>query len=140
MENRSAFVTIHVVASGWLGSPKSHNLMRISHEMLCIISAFSIVRGCAVNYEEFKRRLGKAGLSVKEFADLMRIGCNSVSNYAAKGVVPVHLAVAATLMGEMADHQLDFRLAINELNLKEKKPRGASARGGFGGNRQLSIL
>lgn len=113
--------------------------MRSPHKILCIISAISIVRGCAVNYDEFKRRLGKAGLSVKEFADLMRISCNSVSNYAAKGVVPVHLAVAATLMSEMADHQLDFRPAINELNLKEKKPRGSSVGGGFG-NRQLSIL
>jgi len=93
-----------------------------------------------VNYEEFKRRLGKAGLSVKEFADLVQISCNSVSNYAAKGAVPAHLAIAATLMSEMAEHKLDFRSALQNLDIKEKKPRGQSATGTFGGSKQLSIL
>lgn len=69
-----------------------------------------------MSYKEFKRRLGKAGLSVKEFATLMRIECNSVSNYAAKGTVPVHLAVAAVLMAEMADSGLDFRIALTCLD------------------------
>lgn len=93
-----------------------------------------------MNYEEFKRRLGKAGLSVKEFADLMYISCNSVSNYAAKGFVPVHLAIAVTLMSEMAENKLDFRCALIGLDFKGKKPRGSSIKGAVGGSRQLSIF
>lgn len=93
-----------------------------------------------MHYEEFKRQLGKAGLSIKEFADLMRISCNSVSNYASKGEVPAHLAIAVTLMSEMADGKLDFRSALHNLDLKEKKPRGTAAKGTFGGSKQLPIL
>lgn len=91
-------------------------------------------------YDEFKRLLGKAGLSIKEFADLMRISCNSVSNYASKGNVPTHLAIAVTLMSEMAEAKLDFRSALRLLPLKDKKSRGAASQGIFGGSKQISIL
>lgn len=93
-----------------------------------------------MSYEEFKRLLGKAGLSVKDFADLMRISCNSVTNYASRGTVPAHLAIAVTLMSEMAEAKLDFRSALQLLELKEKKPRGSGNQGTFGGSKQLSIL
>ncbi|MGK8709162.1 hypothetical protein ACRS5L_22410 [Metapseudomonas otitidis] len=56
-----------------------------------------------------QKKLGQAGLSVMDFAGLMQINCNSVSNYSSKGYVPVHLAVAATLMSEMAYRDIDFK-------------------------------
>lgn len=93
-----------------------------------------------MSYDEFKRLLGKAGLSIKDFADLMRISCNSVSNYASKGTVPTHLAIAVTLMSEMAEAKLDFRSALQLLQLKDKKSRGAASQGTFGGSKQISIL
>ena len=93
-----------------------------------------------MQYDEFKRRLGKAGLSIKEFAALIGVSCNTVSNYAAKGVVPSHLAIEATLMSEMAERNVDFRQPLSALQLTEKKPRGGAARGVFGGSKQQSIF
>lgn len=93
-----------------------------------------------MHYDEFKRRLGKAGLSVREFAELMHVSCNSISNYAAKDSVPGHIAISVTLMSEMADNGLNFRPALHALDIKGKKPRGAASAGTFGGSKQLKML
>lgn len=77
-----------------------------------------------MTYVEFQRQLGKAGLTLREFADLMGMNRNSVTNYSKKGEVPSHLAVIALLMGEMAEHQLDFRGVITKMVIEPKKPRG----------------
>lgn len=77
-----------------------------------------------MTYVEFQRQLGKAGLTLREFADLMGMNRNSVTNYSKKGEVPSHLAVIASLMGEMAEHQLDFRGVIAKMVIEPKKPRG----------------
>ncbi|OIQ87296.1 hypothetical protein GALL_308570 [mine drainage metagenome] len=72
-----------------------------------------------MTYTEFKRQLGKAGLTVRAFAALMGQTPNSITNYASKGEVPTHLAIIAVLMGEMADAGMDFRSvlrAIGELD------------------------
>lgn len=87
-------------------------------------------------YEEFKRHLGKAGLSIKELAELLRQNPNSYTNYKKKGKVPSHLAVIVALMGEMADHRLDFRTIIAGLDLTPNKPRGAAKVAKFGANRK----
>ncbi len=76
-------------------------------------------------YEEFKRHLGKAGLSIKELAELLRQNPNSYTNYKTKGEVPDHLAVIVALMGEMADNGINFRELVINLDLAPNKPRGA---------------
>ena len=90
-------------------------------------------------YEEFLRQLGKAGLSIRTFSELIGMNRNSVSNYARKGEVPAHLAVMAALMGEMQEHGLDFRAVLERIVLKPKKPRGGSRRGRFGGDPQSDL-
>lgn len=87
-------------------------------------------------YDEFKRHLGKAGLSIKELAELLRQNPNSYTNYKTKGEVPDHLAVIVALMGEMADHGLDFRMIVSGLDIAPNKPRGAAKDAQFGGNRK----
>lgn len=77
-----------------------------------------------MDYEEFKRQLGKAGLSGREFADLLKLNRNSISNLAQKEKVPDHLAIIASLMGEMAEHKIDFRSVIERVDLKKNEPRG----------------
>lgn len=91
-------------------------------------------------YEEFLRQLGKAGLTVKEFAQLVRMNRVSISNNAKNGKVPSHLAVIACLMGEMAEHGLDFRDALSRIDIEPKKAKGAAARGRFGGDRQTDLF
>ena len=39
-----------------------------------------------MTYDEFQRQIGKAGLTIREFADLVKMHRNSVTNYAKLGV------------------------------------------------------
>lgn len=86
-------------------------------------------------YGEFLAELGKAGLSVRAFADLIGMNPNSVSNYAT-GEVPRHLAVIAVLLAEMNVNGIDFQNAIERVCANRKKPRGGGRLGRFGGDKQ----
>mgnify|MGYP002737716836 CR=1 FL=1 len=57
---------------------------------------------------EIKLLLGKAGLSIKEFAALLDMKPNSITNYSKQGVVPTHIAVIVALISTMKDEGLDF--------------------------------
>ena len=59
-------------------------------------------------YTEFQRLVGKAGLSIKEFAALLDMKPNSITNYSKQGVVPTHIAVIIALISTMKDEGLDF--------------------------------
>lgn len=59
-------------------------------------------------YEEFQRLIGKAGLSIKEFAELLGMRPNSITNYNKVGFVPSHLAVIVSLISTMKDEGFDF--------------------------------
>lgn len=92
----------------------------------------------AMTYDEFKRQLGKAGLSVKSFAELIKQNPNSITNYAALGEVPPHLAIIAALMGDMAESGLDFRDTLVRIRFDASKPRG-SLKGLLGNNRHEEV-
>ena len=92
-----------------------------------------------MSYEEFKRHLGKAGLTIREFATLMQLNTNSISNYASTDHVPSHHAVTVVLMSELAEHKLDFRAVINRHEIKPKRVRGGASQGRFAGNRQTDL-
>ncbi|MCG2574939.1 MULTISPECIES: XRE family transcriptional regulator [unclassified Acinetobacter] len=59
-------------------------------------------------YSEFQRLIGKAGLSIKEFAALLDMKPNSITNYSKQGMVPMHIAVIVALISTMKDEGLDF--------------------------------
>lgn len=71
----------------------------------------------AMTYTEFKRQLGKAGLTVRAFAALLGQTPNSITNYASRAEVPTHLAIIAVLMAEMADAGMDFKVALGRAAL-----------------------
>ena len=75
-----------------------------------------------MTYTEFKRQLGKAGLTVRAFAALLGQTPNSITNYASKGQVQTHLAIIATLMAEMADAGMDFQGALRRAGLAPSEP------------------
>ena len=89
-----------------------------------------------MTYEEFQRQIGKAGLTISQFADLVKMNRVSLSNYGKRGEVPSHLAVISALLGEMAEHQIDYRDVLLKINISPKKPRGAGINGKFGGDKQ----
>lgn len=92
-----------------------------------------------MTYEEFSRQVGKAGLTIKGFADLIKMNRASLSNYAKKGEVPTHIAVIAALLGEMAERKIDYSVALSAIDIKRKKPRGAGVHGKFGGDKQTDL-
>lgn len=59
-------------------------------------------------YEEFQRLIGKSGLSIKEFAALLDMNANSITNYKKNGKVPTTIAVIAIVISDMKDDGLDF--------------------------------
>ena len=93
----------------------------------------------AMTYDEFRRQIGKAGLTVKGFAALIKQTPNSITNYAAQGEVPPHLAIISALMGDMAEAGQDFRATLSRIHFEAGKPRGGAVKGCFGGSKQKSL-
>ena len=92
-----------------------------------------------MTYDEFLAELGKAGLSVRAFADVIGMNPNSVSNYAKAGEVPRHLALIAVLLAEMNVQGVDSQPAIERVSTNRKKPRGRGRPGRFGGDKQEQL-
>ena len=72
-------------------------------------------------YTEFQRLVGKAGLSIKEFAALLDMKPNSITNYSKQGVVPTHIAVIVALISTMKDEGLDFDPIFEKFKSYTKK-------------------
>jgi hypothetical protein len=92
-----------------------------------------------MTYDEFQRQLGKAGVTTREFAELVKMNRVSLSNYAKTGEVPSHLAIIAVLIAEMAEKKMDYRSVLKGIEIAHKKPRGAGTDGRFGGDKQLAL-
>ena len=93
-----------------------------------------------MTYDEFKRQVGKAGITTREFAKLIKLNPNSITNYAKKGAVPSHLAIIVALMGEMAENKINFKATLENIGLDSKKPRGKEAKSGFKQRKANSIV
>jgi hypothetical protein len=86
----------------------------------------------SMSYEEFLRYLARADLKPSEFARLLKMNPNSVTNYAKLEEVPSHLAVIAALLAEMHVREIDYRTVLSSVDIAPKKARGA---GRFGNDR-----
>jgi len=76
-----------------------------------------------MDYQEFRRHLGKAGLTVNEYSALIDVRPSSISNYAKKVEVPRVHAVIAVMLGEAADRSVNFREVLARFGLPIH-PRG----------------
>lgn len=70
-----------------------------------------------MDYAEFRRHLGKAGLTVNEYAALLRLHRGSISNYAKKDEVPHTHAMIAVLLGDAADRGTDYRSLLRRYHV-----------------------
>lgn len=77
-----------------------------------------------MTYDEFKRHLGKAGLSVNAFAAWLHVRPNSVSNYAKKGGVPQSHAVIAVALGDARDRGVDIGELFARYGVRAKNSQG----------------
>lgn len=89
-----------------------------------------------MDYSDFNQALQKAGMTKKEFAALIGLNAGSVTNYAAAGAVPRHLAIIAVLCRELHLQGYEFRELIERVPKTEKKPRPK----GFQGDRQRDLF
>ena len=89
-------------------------------------------------YADFLVELERTGLTVRSFAELIGMNPNSITNYATRGELPQHIALVVVLVAEMATRQIDYRSAIAKV-APTRKPRGATRRGHFGGDRQAIL-
>ena len=92
-----------------------------------------------MRYADFLVELGKAGLSVRAFAELIGMNPNSISNYARSGELPTHLSLIAVLIVGVDEMGGDYRQIMSKVELSPKKPRGGARRGHFGGDRQRDL-
>lgn len=92
-----------------------------------------------MTYDEFRRQVGKAGISARKFAELVKMTPNSITNYASQGEVPAHLAIIIVLMAEMADNGLNFQDVVSKIDITPHKVRGSAAKGHFGGSKQMNL-
>jgi hypothetical protein len=75
-----------------------------------------------LDYAEFRRHLGKAGLTVNVFATYLKVKPSSVSNYASQGEVPRNYALLAVLMGDAADRGVDFAAVLRRFDILPEMP------------------
>nr|WP_244619859.1 XRE family transcriptional regulator [Methylobacterium oryzae] len=87
-------------------------------------------------YADFLTELERAGLTIREFASLVQMRPNSVSNYASRGEIPTHLGIIAALISELNKHGVGHQSVFGRLHLSGKRPRGRAGPGRFGGDRQ----
>ena len=79
-----------------------------------------------MNYEELKRNIRKAGLDIKDFAGLIKVNPNSITNLKSKKKIPKNIGIIAVLLGEMKEAKLPFKDFLNSLDLEEQKARRKS--------------
>lgn len=106
------------------------------HPFLCASATIGFVceprYHAPMDYRAFKKTLAHAGLSIREFADLLHMNKNSITNYAKNGEVPAHLGVIAQLVAALADQRADFRAALASVPARPKRSRGTSFAEAFG--------
>lgn len=79
-----------------------------------------------MDYEELVRNIGKAGLDVKEFAELIKANPNSITNLKSRDNVPKNLAIIALLLGELVDKKIPYQHLFNGLGIEKQKSRRKS--------------
>lgn len=76
-----------------------------------------------MDYKELTRNIGKAGLSIKEFAELIKANPNSITNLSKKEFMPKNIAIISVLLGELAENKIPFKDLLEKLDLQEQKAR-----------------
>ena len=71
-----------------------------------------------MTYSEFQIELIKIGLSIKDFASLIGMHPNTITNYKSKEVLPLNLAIVITLLAELKTNGIDPAAIIEKVKGK----------------------
>jgi len=61
-----------------------------------------------MTYKEFQIALLELDLNIKDFAQILGMNPNSITNYKLKGFIPLQLAILINLMQELNRNNLDY--------------------------------
>ena len=78
-----------------------------------------------MNFIEFKKLLLDAEISLPKFSKLIKVSDKNLLSYKKKDEVPNAIAVVASCFAEMQKNDMDYRLLIENLELKAKIKKGA---------------
>jgi len=78
-----------------------------------------------MTFIEFKKLLLDAEISLPKFSKLIKVSDKNLQSYKTKGEVPNAVAVVASCFAEMHKQGMDYRVLINDLELKAKVKKGA---------------
>jgi antitoxin component HigA of HigAB toxin-antitoxin module len=65
-----------------------------------------------MNYKELKLNIARAGLTLKEFAELIGSHPNSITNLKQREAVPKNIAIISILMAELAKNEADIKTIL----------------------------
>ena len=78
-----------------------------------------------MTFIDFKKLLLDAEITIPKFSKLVKISEKNLQSYKKKGEVPNTIAVITSCFAQMNKENMDYRLIINELDLKAKTKKGA---------------
>jgi transcriptional regulator with XRE-family HTH domain len=82
-----------------------------------------------MKYETFKKYIKRSGLTVKEFAELLKYNPSSISNLK-DGKIPNNLIVIAVLLSECVYRDLDPKELFESMELSEREGHFKNTFGG----------
>jgi len=78
-----------------------------------------------MSFIEFKKLLLDAEISLPKFSKLIKVSDKNLQSYKKKDEVPNAIAAVASCFAEMHKMDMDYRLLIENLELKAKVKKGA---------------
>lgn len=67
-----------------------------------------------MTYKEFQIALIELNLNIKDFAQILGMNPNSITNHKLKGFIPLQLAILVNLMQELHKNNLDYLDVIDK--------------------------
>lgn len=75
-----------------------------------------------MSYEELVNNISLAGLSIKEFAELIKVRPTSITNLKSdESKIPKALFIISALIRDMKQANMDYKKTISEINFDYKR-------------------
>ncbi len=81
-----------------------------------------------MTFIEFKKRLLDIEMSLPKFCNLIKVSDKNIQSYKKKGEVPNAIAVVVTCFAELHKQNVDFKLLVEQLDLRKKTKKGGFAK------------
>lgn len=76
-----------------------------------------------MTYDDFKKNIKGANLTLREFADLIKANRNSITNLSSQESVPKNLYIISALLAELSYHNIDYKKVLGQMDIEPQKAR-----------------